>query len=45
MTLKLSPPVFSIAYCCGYALAFRWNQPLFRYYPVPHEWAWGRPIR
>ncbi len=41
MTLKLSPPVFSIAYCCGYALAFRWNQPLFRYYPVPHEWAWG----
>jgi hypothetical protein len=41
MTLKLSPPVFSIAYCCGYALAFRFNQPLFRYYPVRHQWAWG----
>jgi hypothetical protein len=41
VTLRLSPPVFSVAYCCGYALAFRWNRPLFRYYPIPHQWAWG----
>ena len=41
MRVKLSPAVFSIAYCCGYALAFRFSWPLFRYYPVPHQWAGG----
>ena len=41
MTLKLSPPVFSVAYCGGYALAFRWNWPLFRYYPVPAPMGMG----
>jgi hypothetical protein len=39
--LKLSPAVFSISYCCGYALIYKWNLPLFRYYPVPHQWARG----
>ena len=41
MRPRFSPVVFSIGYCCGYALEFRWNLPLFRYYPVPHQWAWG----
>jgi hypothetical protein len=39
--MRPSPAVFSVVYCCGYALAFRLNRPLFRYYPVPHQWAWG----
>ena len=39
--MKPSPAVFSLAYCCGYALVFRLNLPLFRYYPVAHQWAWG----
>lgn len=39
--MRASPVVFSVVYCCGYALAFRLNRPLFRYYPVPHRWAWG----
>ena len=41
MRLRISPVAFSTAYCAGYVLAFRFNRPSFRYYSVPHEWAWG----
>lgn len=41
MKLKVSSAAFSLAFCLGYVVAFVTNAPLFRYYPLPHEWAWG----
>ena len=41
MRLSWSPRAFSILYCFGYAAAFAWQKPLFRYYPLDREWAWG----
>ena len=39
--MKLSPAVFTTVYCAAYAAAFRLNRPLFRYYPIPHQWVSG----
>jgi hypothetical protein len=41
MRLALSPATFSVAFCMAYVAAFLMNLPLFRYYPVARQWAWG----
>ena len=28
-------------YCMAYVTAYATSRPLFRYYPVPQQWAWG----
>lgn len=39
--LRVSPAVFLIVFCCAYVVAFAMNWPLFRYYPLHGEFAWG----
>lgn len=41
MKLRFSPVVFSSLYCISYVAAYVGGWPLFRYYPVPREWAFG----
>lgn len=41
MKPRWSSSVFSVAFAIAYAGTFIANAPLFRYYPVPREWAWG----
>ena len=36
-----SPANFSIAFSVGYVALLKANLTLIRYYPVPHQWAWG----
>ena len=38
---RFSPPAFSVAFCCVYAVAFLMNRPLFLYYPLHRDFAWG----
>lgn len=38
---RLSSPVFTIAFCCTYAVAFALNCPLFLYYPLHGDFSWG----
>ena len=40
-SLRFSPAVFLIAFCCAYAVVFALDLPLFRYYPLQGEFAWG----
>ena len=37
-----SPSAFLIGYCCGYAFVLAFNFPLFSYYPLHHQFSWGR---
>src|SRR5262249_28605999 len=39
--LRPSPPAFTVAFCSAYAIAFALNWPLFLYYPLHGEFAWG----
>lgn len=41
MRIGLSPATFSISFCASYVALFFAGKPLFRYYPVAHQWAWG----
>lgn len=41
MKLSWSPRAFSILFCVAYVAVFATETPLFRYYPVNGEWAWG----
>lgn len=41
MKIRWSPVAFSVLFCVFYVVAFAAELPLFRYYPVPREWAWG----
>ena len=41
MTLRFGPVTFAIVFCGVYALAFWFNLPLFLYYPLHGDFAWG----
>jgi len=42
--LRFSPPAFTIAFCCTYAIVFAKNWPLFLYYPLHGNFVvWGQP--
>ena len=38
---RLASPVFTVAFCCTYALVFALNWPLFLYYPLHGDFVWG----
>jgi hypothetical protein len=39
--LRLAPTTFMIAYCCVYIFVLAMNLPLFMYYPLHGDFAWG----
>ena len=41
MRLRFSPVAFSMVFCCIYVAAFTLNLPLFLYYPLHDNLAWG----
>jgi len=40
-TPRLSPPAFTVAFSCTYAVVFVMNWPLFLYYPLHGALVWG----
>jgi hypothetical protein len=38
---RLSPPAFTVGFCCTYVVLFALNRPLFLYYPLHGDFTWG----
>lgn len=41
---RFAPLTFSVAFCCAYVAVFALNLPLFSYYPLHGQFAWGRGV-
>lgn len=41
MKISWSPRGFSVLFCLAYIAVYGAEKPLFRYYPVSREFAWG----
>lgn len=39
-SLRFSPGVFLVAFCCAYAVVFSLDLPLFLYYPLSGDFSW-----